>query len=170
MSLSILLIVLFIIFLIPALFLPQNRIRFYLIASLGSSAFLLALFLLSLAFSTEEFEKGLGGTFSFLFPFLSGNPELTSMEVHHLSSWFMFLSFYLLFYLILFLSAKFNYVGSNPSIRKPTKSIYRILEALVFLASAFFPLALFFVNIRGILPLQDGFLSPLFDVFYHLGA
>jgi hypothetical protein len=170
MTLSIFLIILLIIFLVPALLLPQNRIRFFLIASLTSTALLIFVFIFSLGFTTTEFEAGISSLFSFLFPSIVNNPELNQMEVNHLITWFMALVFYILIYLILFGISKSIFVGTNPNIKETTKRIHRILEALAFLVSTFVPLAIFFINIRGILPFQDGFLATIFNALYSVRA
>lgn len=170
MTLSWFLLSLFLIFLLPSILLPQNRLRLYLFGTLSSCLVILVFFIVSFSMPEGALERNIGGFFLFLFPFIGRNIELTFQEMCHLSFCFILLIFYLFVYLIVFLIFKYTYVGTNPNIHRSIKRIRRVFQGILFFLSAYIPLFFFFLNIRGILYLPDGFLASLFNLFYEIKA
>ncbi len=169
MTLSALLSVLLALFLIPCFLLPKNRLQFYLLCSLPAFLVPLLLFFLDLSFPSYLINERIGEAFLGMWHWLyRGYEELNTKEVIHLSTSFTYLFFYFVSFLLCYIPARFLYIGSNPDIHRPIKTITRIITIVFFLITTYGFLAVFLINIREILPFQDGSLSFFFDWFYQI--
>ncbi|MCH3966862.1 MAG: hypothetical protein LKE52_04525 [Bacilli bacterium] len=169
MTLSWMLLLIAPLLLLPAILLPENRIRTFLFS-------LIVPFLVALSFALvgrfyPPFVETLG---SFAKPLsqwaLRGHPELSSYELDFLSyTLFSALITIVLFFLFL-LPAAFFFVGKNPEIHKPTRTIRHILKSILFFVLTYGLVSYFLIAIRLILPIPDGFLSFLFEWIHPIGA
>lgn len=171
MTLTLFLLLLLSVFLIPAILLPQNRIRFFSISSSSATLVLLALIFIGNFFGMERWEDAIGSFFYPMWsPLLKHVDEITLKEANHLSTWFTYLFFYFVVYLLIYFIMKQVFIGSNPNIHRPTKWFLRFLEVFLFLLTTYVPLSMFFISIRGIIPLRDGTLGQIFNLIYRLEA
>lgn len=169
MNLSILLLLLIPLFLIPSILLPLNRLRVFLIAS--TCAFLLVslLYLFNHWIKEDFIEQAIGEKFRWFSGFLYENrAELSQVEKKHLSFSFFLLAMYLLVYFIIFIPVKLIYVGNNPSFHKQLKTVQKVIVSILFFLTTFGIAFFFLVNIRMILPFEDGFLKDFFDFLYRI--
>ncbi|MCI1735465.1 MAG: hypothetical protein LKM30_07010 [Bacilli bacterium] len=171
MTLTLFLFLLIPIFVLPAIFLPLNRVRMFLYGTVSAFVVVGIFYLLNLWLTPLSVSTQLGRAFRPLSAFLvDGHSELSLTEKYHLSFTFFLMLLYFLVYLIVYLLCKLFFIGSNPSFHKPVKAIRKVIDSSLFLVSTYLALALFFINIREILPFGDGFLSWLFALIYPLEA
>lgn len=171
MTLSVLLLVLLLLFLIPCFLLSKNRLQFYLLCTLPAFLVPLLLFLLDLSFPSYEISERIGEAFLGMWHWLfKGYRELNHREVLHLSASFTYLFLYFVSLLICYLPSRILYIGSNPDIHRPIKTITTIITIIFFLVTTYGIAAIFLINIREILPFRDGSLSFFFDWIYHIEA
>lgn len=171
MTLTLALLVLSSLFFLPACFLSLNRLRTYLIAS-GSAFFVVFVFLfLNRYFPSLPVEETLGRTFYFLSGFLlDGYIELSLLERYHIAFYFFLLLLYFIIYLIVYIILKIHFVGSNPSVHKNIKRLRQVLAGIFFVVFTYGMMALFFIEIRQILPFNDGILAFFFNWIHPLEA
>ncbi len=171
MSLSLLVLILIPLFLVPAILFTTNRIRIYFYCSLFAVLFTGIIFIiisfLPEILSEEIFAQPFMNIFA---PLMNHYPGLSVEEESHIITQFLYLIIYLLVYFISYLFFKIFYIGTNPAIHKPIKIITKIAYGASFFILTYIPLVIFFVNIRIILPFEDGFLSNLFDLIYLIEA
>lgn len=170
MSLSLLLLILIPLFLIPAIFLPQNRLKYYSACSLVAFGVIFFICLFDVLISQIDIEDDIGKAFYGMFKPLIERSQLSQKEIDHLSFWLTLLFFYGLLYLLSYLGMKFFFIGSNPSIKKPSRRIAKVTLSLLFFLSTYMALAIFLVEAREILPFRDGFLSFLFTWIHPIQA
>lgn len=170
MSLSLILILLLPLFVIPAFFLPQNRLRFYTICSLIATGIVVTINLLNLFLSSLNIEGNMGKFFYPMFSFLLNRNTLANASIYHLSFWLTNLLIYFLSYLLTYLIIKFHFIGKNPDIHKVVTKFTKAINILLFLVSTYVVLGVFLIEIREILPVQEGNLSWLFALIYPLEA
>ena len=165
MSLSIVTFLLLPLFLIPAAIVPSNRMKVYFVSSLLSA--LPAGILLAICLLLPD--SGLVQTLSSLMePSLSFLllPGMSLAERQRICILFFLLSLYFLVYAVSYILQKIFFLGSNVTIQsRPTK----VIRHVFFLCTYLF-LVVFLAGIRQLLPLPDGFLSPLFDFLFPLEA
>lgn len=169
MTLSILIIAIFPLFLIPTIILPTNKLKIYTYCSMIASSFFLLTFILNLLIPSLNIETIIGKTFLPLFSFID-KQYLKIEEVYHISFYLTCIFFYLLFYIISILSIKKFYIGKNPSMVKPLSRVEHILYILLFLIFTYVLLSFSLIQIRIIIPLKDGFLENFFSIFYIIEA
>lgn len=169
MTLSILILLIFPLFLIPSLFLSKNRLDLYLFCAFPSLVLILLLSLIDISFPTYEINEKIGRAFLPMWSWIfKGYRELNQSEFVHLSVSFTYLFFYFICYFLFYFPLKFIFIGSNPNIHKPIKTITRILSIILFLFSTYGMAFVFLASIRQILPFPDGFLSFLFNLVYRI--
>lgn len=170
MSLSLFEILLFPLFLFPALFLPHNRLFFYSLCSFFATLVLVLLLAIDSFVPSIALFTRIGDAFEPMFSFLMNRNEWLESEINHLSCFyalaFLFGGIYFLSYLIL----KIFFIGSSPYIGTPIRKATRVLEILFFLLTTYVPLFFFLIEIREALPLKDGFFAPLFSMIYPIEA
>lgn len=171
MTLSILFFLLIPLFLIPSILLPLNRLRMFLVASFSAFIIVSLLYLFNHWIKGDFIEQAIGEKFRWLSGFLyEKKTELLEVERNHLSFSFFLLSMYLLVYFIVFIPVKLIYVGNNPSFHKQLKTAQKIFVSTLFFLTTFGAAFFFLVNIRMILPFEDGFFHDFFDFLYHIEA
>ena len=97
-----------------------------------------------------------------------GHSELNNKEIIHLSCSFTYLFFYFICYILFYIPLKFVFIGSNPNIHKPIKTVTRIIYIIFFMLSTYGVAFVFLAQIRQILPFPDGFLSFFFNLLYQI--
>ena len=169
MSLSAMIFVLFPLFLIPSIILPSNRMKVFCIASLFAGLPTLVLFLAALLSPGDILLLTLGDALSpfVSFLFLSG---MTHYERSLIGLAFLCLLLYFLLTIVTLLIQKAFVLGSNVTIRLGPHPIAHFIYAFFFLLFTYGMLVLFLITIRQILPLPEGFLSPLFQSLLPLEA
>lgn len=171
MSLSIIILCLLPIFLIPAFVITNNRIRIYFSCSSGATIVVLIIAFVAWLLPEHMSDNILASPFAGISNYIHMSlPYLSSQEVSHIIVQFEYLIIYLVVYLLVYLFFKIFFIGSNPAIRKPIKVIGKIAYGLGFFICTFLPLSLFLINIRLLLPFQDGFLNDFFNLIYYVGA
>ncbi len=169
MTLSILLLLVIPLFLIPALFLSKNRLELYLFCAFPAIVLVLLLSLIDISFPKYEINEKIGTAFLPMWRWIfDGFKELNESERVHLSVSFTYLFFYFVCYFLFYIPMKFFYIGSNPNIHKPIKTVTRIFSVLLFFLSTYGMAFAFLASIRQILPFPDGFLSFLFNLIYRI--
>ena len=169
MSLSILLLILIPVFLIPAVLLSKNRLQFYLLCAFPSAILILLLFFIDLSLPFLSLNEKIGEAFLPMWHWLyEGYSELNNKEIIHLSCSFTYLFFYLICYILFYIPLKFVFIGSNPNIHKPIKTVTRIIYIIFFMLSTYGVAFVFLAQIRQILPFPDGFLSFFFNLLYQI--
>ena len=169
MSLSLILIFLFVLFLIPTILLSHNRLRFYIACSLPAFVMVSIFLFLNMAFPDLGVETKIGKTFLVLFSWtFKRYEELSVKEIYHLSFSFFLLCVYLLTYLVSFLLWKLFFIGINPNIHKPIRIVQKIFDGLFFFLMTYGFVFLFLISIRRMIPFPDGFLQGLFQWLYPL--
>lgn len=169
MTLSIVLLIILPLFLIPSILLSLNRLRSLLFSLLPGTALLFLIILFDAMIPSLMLNERIGGFFSNVFLFIfKGYNELDSKEIIHLSATFGYFLIYLICFAICVIPVKIFYVGINPSIHKRIRLVQRLFDIILFLATTYGVLAIFLIEIREIIPLQDGFLSFLFNAIYRL--
>lgn len=157
-------------FILPGILLPLNRLRVFSIGTVSAFIPVSFIYLLNHWMGQNFIEQGIGNAFYPVFRFLFQNPEISSAEKSHLSFTFFLLFLYLFLYLILLIFTKHYYVGSNPSFHKNLGKIYKIPLSIVFFLTSYTIVFLFLINIRLILPIQDGLFQDFFSWIYPLEA
>lgn len=171
MTISFLILIFTPIFLLPAFLLSHNRLRTYLFSIISATTVLIFIFLLDTFIPKIDLNYNIGKTFYPLWKFLlANNKELTDLERYHVSTSFTYLLIYFLTYILTFIPIKLIFIGTNPNIHKPIKTIQRISDIVLFIIGTYFVFALFIVEIRIILPFNDGFLSSIFSLIYKVEA
>ena len=169
MSLSILLLILIPVFLIPAGLLSKNRLQFYLLCAFPSAILILLLFFIDLSLPFLSLNEKIGEAFLPMWHWLyEGHSELNNKEIIHLSCSFTYLFFYFICYILFYIPLKFVFIGSNPNIHKPIKTVTRIIYIIFFMLSTYGVAFVFLAQIRQILPFPDGFLSFFFNLLYQI--
>lgn len=170
MSLSLFLILLLPLFLVPAFLLPQNKLRFFTLASSTGVLLILVLTLTDVFFPDTHLMYSFGAFFYPMFaPFLN-RPELNQEEIYHLSAFFAFAFLYGVCYLLTYIPLKIFYIGSNPYLKAPLNKVRRAVEIILYLGMSYALLFFFFVEVREILPFQDGFMKDFFQAVYPIEA
>lgn len=171
MTLSLVLIILIPLFILPAILLPLNRLRVFLIGT--TSAFLVVAFIYLLnSWTGKSFiEQTIGKYFLFLSSFFYVSKiELSMIEIYHISFSFFLLALYLIIYFVVLLFTTIFYVGNNPSFHKQLKFVQKFFVSILFFVTTFSIVFFFFVNIRLILPIRDGLFENIFSLFYKIEA
>ena len=168
MTLSLVLVLLLPVCLIPAVLLPDHRLRMFLYGLIGPAV--LYLVFAGILFYYPGIASKVGLAIPFYRGLLSAHPELTSFEEGELS--YALFSFLLTLVLaaLLTLLLSLRYIGKNPDIHKPTRTVFHVLRSLFFFAITYGILFHFFACVRYLLPVPEGFLSPLFQKILPLGA
>jgi hypothetical protein len=170
MTISLCLLLLFPLFLIPALLLPSNRMRVYTIAA-ATGFGLIALEIFLSVVSGGQLEQILGKVFMPLYGvFLNAIPTLSVLEKQHLSFFFLAFASYFVAYFAAYLIQKQVAIGTNPNIQKPATKISHVLSIIAFLVFTYGGLCLYIIETRELLPLRDGLLAPFFQVIYPIEA
>ena len=169
MSLSLLFLLAFPLFLLPSLLLPSHRLKVYVLSSLLGGVFVLLFYFVDLAFPEIGLVAIVGQPLLSLLSSTFG-PEQTLAERCQVATAFLLLFVYLVLYLVSYLLQKVFLMGGNMTIHWSGKILRHIGFSLLFLLLTFLPFVLFFLNIRILLPIPDGFLSPLFQFFFPLEA
>lgn len=170
MTLSWLIIFLIPLFLIPAVFLPQNRLKYYSICSLVAFGIVFFICLFNITISQVSIEKDIGKAFYGMFSPIVSRDYLTMEEIYHLSFWLTLIFFYGIIYFLCYMILKFFFIGNNPSIKKPSKRVAQVALSILFFASTYLTFAVFLIEIREIIPFRDGFLSFLFTWIHPIQA
>lgn len=169
MTLTLLLLILLPLFVIPGFLLSRNRLRFFLLCSLPTFILILTLNFIDLSFPAQQINERIGRAFMPMWYWLiKGYTELNQAELIHLSASFSYLLLYFIFYIVFYIPAKIFYIGSNPNIHHFIRTISRTFDALLFILSTYGIVFLFLIEIREILPFDDGFLSSVFDWIYKI--
>ncbi len=169
MSLSAAILALFPIFLIPAIFLPSNRMKVFFFASL-SAAIPVAVFILVCMFLPDkQLLLSFGNVFvsSFSAFYVEG---MTFLEKAQVALLLFSLMVYFVIYLVAYVLQKVFVLGSNVTIRIGPNPMGHFLYSFFFILFTYVFLVVFLAGIRQILPFPDGFLSPLFQWLFPLGA
>lgn len=169
MSLSLLIILIFLVLLIPTILLPLNKLKTYIMSFTPGFIICFFLFFMFLNFPSIEYSLGWGvyPTFSFI---LNSYKELNNVERAHYSAYLFLIILYFICYLITYILIKIIYIGKNPSIHKATNILVKISLSVLFIIYTSLFTSVVLVEIRGIIPLQDGFLKPIFDSIYLIEA
>lgn len=169
MTLSFLLIFILACSIIPAIFLPANKIKTYVISS--SAGFVVSFFLFFMCLNFSLFEYSLGKGVYPMFAFiLNGNKDFSFIEKYHISS-FLFITFlYVILYIISYIITKIFYIGTNPNIHKATSVIFNVFLSTIFTIFTGVFISIILIEIRQLLPISDGFLSAIFQTFYKIEA
>ena len=171
MSLTLALIILASVFIVPAVFLSFNRLRMYLTCSTAAFFVIASIVFANRIFPSLGLEAFLGRTFYFFSEFLITPFEEFSMtERYHLSFQFFLLLLYFVIYLLAYIPMKIFFIGQNPSVHRQRRRLYQIFAGILFIITTYGALSFFIINIRGMLPLRDGFLGWLFTAIYPLEA
>ena len=170
MTLSLLLILLFPLFLVPAIFLPHNRLFSYLIPAFVSTLVLLSLLMIELFAPGLSFFDRIGSFFEPMFSFLMNKRELMEEEILHLSCFYALGLIYGITYLIAFLLMKRFYIGSSPYVSSPIKKTGKVFEVILLNICTYLILFFFLIEIRRAIPLREGFLAPFFSWIYPIEA
>lgn len=171
MTLSLLLLLAFILFMIPVVAVSRNRI-YLLIRSLLPSSFLIALILiLDKIIFNIDISKYVGLASSSMFSFITNSlPELSAAESLHICAHLTYAFLYLTVFLITSFITRLTFIGTNPNI-KEKHGLLKSISSRTLLFLIIYPfLFVFLAEIRRIIPFQDGLLKPLFDVIYSYGA
>ncbi len=169
MTLSLLLIFIFVCSLFPSIFLPSNKIKTYILSAIAGFIIIFFLYFLCLNFPSLEYSLGKFSHPMFAF-LLDGYIELSLVERYHISACLFMLFIFFLSYIISYTFVKIFYIGSNPNIHKATNVISRTLLSVLFLSLSAFLLSVFLIEIRLIIPLQDGLFSKMFQFIYKIEA
>lgn len=170
MSLTVLLILLIPIFLIPAFMLPKNKTRFYGLGFALSVMVVFAINLINIFLPAFEISDNIGHFFLPMFAFIVNREYLTTAEINHLSFWFFCLLLFTFIYIIYYLIAKKHHIGTNPDVHKIITKLNSVFYVIIFFALTYGVVFIFLIEIREIIPLQDGFLGFIFDWFYKIEA
>lgn len=168
MTTSIFILLLLPLFLIPTILLSKNKVRFYTFCSTIAVLPLLITLLLNVFFKSINICDYIGNTFLGMFSFLVNRSYLTNSEILHLSYYLTCLFFYGVFYFISFLILKMNYIGVNPNTDNISSKFINVFIRILFFITTYLVLVLFIIEIREIIPFDDGFLSFFFDWIYHI--
>lgn len=171
MSLSLLLIFIVPLFILPSILLPLNRLRMFLIGTISSFVVIAFIYMLNIWIGNNFLEQNIGKAFLFLSSFFYlSKVELSSVEIYHLSFSFFLIALYFLLYIIVFIPTKLLYIGKNPSFHKQINFFSKIVYSVLFFISTFSICFFFLINIREILPLNDGLFQNVFNFFYKIEA
>ena len=170
MTVSLLLILFFLLIRIPSYLLPRNRLKVYLYSALVA-CFVIGLIGLIDRIGSASVEDKLGRFFSPMFSFLIDPIKgITVKEAHHVYCYLANSLLYVVSFLLALPVFSFFLVGNNPSIYLHVRWLSRFFLSFFFILSTYGILFLIIVNLRRILPLPSGFLEPVFSRFYPLGA
>lgn len=171
MTLSLALLLASSVFILPAVFLSLNRLRFYLYCAMSAFFVVFVFLFFDFYFPSLQVEETIGRTFSFLSSFiLNTHIELSIAERYHISFYFFLLVLYFLVYLITYIILKVFYIGANPSVHKNIKQFRHLFDGILFLIFTYGMLALFFIEIRQISPFKDGLFAFFFNWIHPLEA
>lgn len=169
MSLSTAILALFPVFLIPAIFLPSNRMKVFFIASLSSAVPVAVFILLCLFLPDKQLLLSFGNVFfSFYGAFYIEG--MTFAEKSQVCLLLFCLLLYFVIYIVSYVLQKAFVLGSNVTIRIGPNPIGHFLYSFFFVLFTYAFLAVFLIGIRQILPLRDGFLSSFFQWLFPLEA
>lgn len=169
MSLSLLIILIFLVLLIPTILLPLNKLKTYILSF--TPGFIICFFLFFLFLNFPDIEYSLGNSVYHIFSFiLNSYKELNIIERAHYSAYLFLIIMYFVCYLITYILIKLVYIGKNPSIHKATNILVKISLSSIFIIYTSFFTTIILIEIRGIIPLQDGFLKPIFSSIYSIEA
>lgn len=171
MTLSLLLIILIPLFIFPSILLPLNRLRIFLIGTISSFLIVGFIYLLNIWIGNNFLEQNIGKYFIFLSGyFYLSIIELSSSEIYHLSFNFFLIFLYFLIYILVFIPVKILYIGKNPSFHKQINHVSKIIYSLIFFITTYSICFFFLINIREIIPLNDGLFQNIFDFIYKIEA
>ena len=171
MSLSLVILFLIPVFLIPAFLLPRNKLSIYTGALIIAVIPVALLNLIEVWMPQIGLEEGIGGFFEVIFSFLIREKDLmTRRELLHIYAWLGYLVMFVIVYLIAYLILKNTYMGTNPSVHKPLRTLFHILLSTVFFVLTYLMMVLFLTEIRQCFGMEDGFLSFIFEAVYPIGA
>ena len=170
MSISIILLIAAVVFILPAILIPENRLRFYTHNSLFAAIICVVLMLIDIIFKNINFNQSLGKVFYPLYSwFLNLNIEMPITERYHISAYLTYLIIYGILYLFMYIMGKVFFLGTNPNIHKSTKTIRHIINIVIFVVTTYGFFAFVSINIRELLPFKDGFLAGFFNLIYWVG-
>lgn len=170
MSITLLLFLFLLLFRIPSYLLPRNRLRIFLYSA-AFSCLVIGLIGLIDRIGGRFLEERRGLFFSPLFSFLLKNAEgLTVKEIHHAYCYLANSLVYRLSFLISLPLFSLFITGENPSIYHPVRWLSRFFLSFFFVRLTYGVFFACIVNLRRVIPLPDGFLGPVFNRFYPIGA
>lgn len=169
MSISLLLLVLFLLFLIPSYLLPRNRLKVYLYSAVFSFLVIGCIGVLD-RIGRTQLEDRRGRFFSPFFSFrIKPIIGITEKERHHV---YCYLANALIYVVSFVLSAPVFSLstGENPSVHRNVRWLSRFFLSSAFVVFTYGIFALFIINLRRIIPLPSGIREPFFNLFYSIGA
>ena len=169
MSLSILLFAIIPLFAIPAILLPDNKIRIFSYSILIGFSLVFASVLLVFIQGSFDIIVGRG-----LYPafgwFLKNNLELSINERYKIAFSFAQILIFFLVSTLSYVTLNSFYIGKNPSIIKNNNKFFNVLFRILMFFISYIAVSYFLISIRNLLCLEDGFLSSLFNLIYYIGA
>ncbi len=171
MSLSIIVLCLIPIFLAPAVFLPRNKLYTYTGSLLIAIVPVLLFNLIEIFIPEIGIEAGIGEFFEWMFSWLVREEDLlTRAEALHIYAWFGYLVIFAFVFLIAQFILRTVYIGTNPSVHKPSRTLFHILISALFFILTYLSVSLFLTEIRMCFGFEDGFLTFVFEAIYPIGA
>ena len=77
---------------------------------------------------------------------------------------------YIFLYIVSYVITEIYFIGKNPHIKKATNYISRVALSASFILFTGVFLSIILVEIREIIPIRDGILSPIFSAIYRIEA
>lgn len=169
LNLSMLIIMIVIINIFPAILLSSNKIKIYIYSCIPG--FILVFFAFFICLNFPDVKYTLGKATYPLFHWLLDNYEgFTFNELYHISA-NLFLAFiYVIFYIITFIIIKLCFVGVNPNASRPATVFNKVILSTSFMVFTAVVISIILIEIRMILPINDGFLSSIFQLIYKIEA
>lgn len=156
-----------VLFLVPAFVLPHNQLRAIICSFIPGFLLLSILHFCDLFITTINLNESMGKFFSPMWkPLFEGFEELSLAEEIHISTSFSYLFIYIVCFIICYSIISYFFIGSNPSVRRPIKTIHRAFDILFLFGFTYAVWFFFLAEIRLIIPFPDGFLWPLYQWIY----
>lgn len=170
MSLSLILIFIIPFVLFPAIILPTNKLKMYSLVTILPLIIFIVLLLLELIFPSIHIYEAFGYIFFPVFNVIFvGFKEYSLSETIYLSSTIFTFIIYLIFLLFSYIIINHNFTGSNATRHKKRDYIAKIIYSIFFFLLVYFLIFYFLSSIRSLIPLEEGFFSPLFSLIHPLG-
>ena len=169
MSLSIILLIIAPIFGIPLFLLPDNKIRIFSFSFITGFSLVVALIVLDIIYNQFAIRIAKG-----IYPavgwFFNNNKELSINEKYRIIFSFVQILAFLLGTIISYVTFNTIYIGKNPSISKKNNQVLNAFWRVIMFFISYLPVCYFLICIRGVSSLSDGFMKPLFNLIYYIGA
>lgn len=171
MSTSLILTLLFVLFVATAIIMPYNRMLMIFKATIVPSLLYIVLFLVDKIFTDAHLYYQIGLMFDPVWEWLlTGFSEISTADYYNLSAILTLTIFYFILFAISFIIVVNTFLGSNPSLSKRKTLIKKIFLAIGFIGFDFAAMMIFISESRELFPIADGYLKPILNLIYNYGA